>query len=158
MPYYAVPGNQAVIAAAYKTAALIQGATAGTLKRGRVIELMLGQSSNPNATDTPVQWDVSRIGSSGAGAYTAWTPTPLDPADSAAIVVAGINATAEATAITANSSLFNIGINQRAAFRWVAAQDSQALVMPATASAGLSLRALSSTYTGAATGQITYQE
>lgn len=158
MPYFAVPGSQGTIAAGYKTAALIQGATTGTLKRGKVYELLLGQSANPNATDTPVQWDVSRTTASGAGAYTAWVPTALDPADSAAIVVAGINATAEATTFTANSSLFNIALNQRGSFRWVASQESQSLVLPATASAGLALRALSSTYTGSATGQMTYQE
>lgn len=158
MPYFAVPGNQTAIAAAYKSAAIIQGATAGSLKRAKIFELMLGQSANPNATDTFVQWDVSRFTATGAGAYTSWTPTALDPADTAAIVQAGINATAEATTFTANSSLFNVALNQRGAFRWVAPQESQSLVMPATASAGLSLRGLSGTYTGAATGQITYQE
>lgn len=158
MPYYAVPGSQSTVAAAYKTAALVQGATTGTLKRAKLFELLLGANGNPNATDTYIQWDVSRITASGAGAYTAWTPTALDPADSAAIVVAGINATAEATTVTANSSLFNIALNQRGSFRWVASQESQSLVMPATASAGLILRALSSTYTSGVTGQITYQE
>lgn len=158
MPYYAVPGSHSAVASTYKTAALIQGATSGTLKRGKIFEIMVGASANPNATDTYIQWDVSRTTASGAGAYTAWVPTSLDPADSAAIVVAGITATAEATTITANSSIWNEAVNQRGSLRWVAAQESQYLVMPATASNGLLLRGLSSTYTGATTGQLTYQE
>lgn len=158
MPYYAVPGNQSAISSAYKTAALLQGATTGSLKRAKIFEIMVGASGNPNATDTYIQWDVSRFTASGAGAYTAWVPTALDPADSAAIVVAGINATAEATTVTANSSLWNVAVNQRGTLRWVASQESQYIVAPATASAGLLLRGLSTTYTGAATGQLTYQE
>lgn len=158
MPYYAIPGSQSAIASAYKTAALVQGATTGALKRSKIFEIMIGQSGNPNATDTYVQWDVSRFTASGAGAYTAWTPTALDPADSAAIAQAGINATAEATTFTANSSLWNVAVNQRGTMRWVASQESQSIVGPATASAGLALRGLSTTYTGAATAQFTYQE
>lgn len=158
MPYFAVPGSHSVVAAAYKTAALVQGATTGALKRAKIFEIMIGEASNPNATDTYVQWDLSRFTASGAGAYTAWTPTSIDPADSAAIVVAGITATAEATTFTANSSVWNVAVNQRGSLRWVAAQESQSLVAPATASAGLALRGLSPTYTGATTGQLTYQE
>lgn len=157
MANYAVPGLQ-TISTTYKTAALVQGATTGALRRAKVWDILLGQSANPNATDTYVQWDVSRFTASGAGAYTAWTPTALDPADSAGVVVAGVNATAEATTITANSSLFNLAINQRGSFRWQAPQESQSIIMPATASAGLTLRGLSSTYTGTATAQMTYQE
>lgn len=158
MPYYAVPGSQTTLTSAYKTVALVQGATSGTLKRAKIYEIIVGAAGNPNATDTYIQWDISRITASGAGAYTAWTPTALDPADSAAIVVAGINATAEATTVTANSSLFNVGVNQRGSLRWVAAQESQNIIMPATASNGLILRCLSNAYTGAGTGQLTYQE
>lgn len=156
MPYYAIVGNQSTVSASYKTAA--QGNASGATKRGKVFEILLGASANPNTTDTYLQWDVSRITATGAGAYTTWTPTSLDPADGAAVSLAGINATAEATAITANSSLFNEGVNQRASVRWVAAQESQMLVWPAATSNGLILRALSSTYTSSVTGQMTFQE
>ncbi len=158
MAYYAVPGSHSAVSTTYKTAALIQGATTGALRRGKIFEIMVGASANPNATDTYIQWDVSRATASGAGAYTAWTPTSLDPADSAAVVVAGITATAEATTITANSSIWNEAVNQRGSLRWVAAQESQYLVMPATASAALLLRGLSTTYTAATTGQLSFQE
>jgi len=158
MAYYAVPGNQATTTSAYKTAALVQAATTGTLRRGKVFEVMVGANGNPNATDTYVQWDISRITASGAGAYTAWTPTAIDPADAASLSITGINATAEATTFTANSSIFNVSVNQRGTLRWVAAQESQYLVFPATASNGLALRGLSNAYTGALGGQLTYQE
>jgi hypothetical protein len=158
MPYYAVPGNQSTAASTYKTCAQLQQGTATAVKRGKVFELLLGVNSNPNATDTYLQFDVSRITATGAGAFTSWTPTSLDPADSAAVLTAGINATAEATAITANSSLFNEGINQRASVRWVASQESQMMVLPSVLNNGLTLRAQSSTFTSSFTGQMTYQE
>lgn len=156
MPYYAVPGNQGTVSSSYKTAAQLNAT--GSTKRGKVYDIMVGASANPNATDTFVQWDISRISATGAGAYTEWTPTLLDPADGAAVLVSGINATAEATTITANSSLWNTAVNQRGTYRWVAAQESQNLVIPATSGAGLILRALSTTYTGSVVGQFSYQE
>jgi hypothetical protein len=156
MPYYAVPGNQGTIAAGYKTAAQVNAT--GATKRIKVYELMVGPTGAPNATDCSIQFDVSRITATGAGAYTTWTPTLLDPADGAAVSVAGINATAEATAITANSSLWNEGVNQRNSLRWVAPQESQYLIAPATLSNGFVLRALSATYTSSVSGQITFQE
>jgi hypothetical protein len=159
MGYYAVPGSHSAVSSSYKTAALVQAATtAAALRRGKVFEVMVGASANPNATDTYIQWDISRITASGAGAYTSWTPTALDPADVAALCLAGITATAEATTITANSSIWNEAVNQRGSLRWVAAQESQYMIFPGTASAGLILRGLSSTYTGTTTGQLTYQE
>lgn len=158
MANYAVPGSHSAVASTYKTAALVQGATTGALRRAKVWDIMIGASANPNATDTFIQWDISRFTASGAGAYTAWTPTSLDPADSAAVVVAGITATAEATTFTANSSLWNVAVNQRGSLRWVAPQESQSIIMPATASNGLSLRGLSTTYVSTTTAQMTYQE
>lgn len=156
MPYYAVPGNQGTVSSGYKTGAQINAT--GATKRAKIYELMVGPSGAPNATDCSIQFDVSRITATGAGAYTTWTPTLLDTADGASVISAGINATAEATAITANSSLWNEGVNQRNSLRWVAPQESQYLVAPATAGNGFVLRALSATYTSSVTTQITYQE
>lgn len=156
MPYYAVPGSHSAVTSSYKTAA--QANATGANKRGKVFEIMVGASANPNATDTYIQWDVSRITATGAGAYTSWTPTSLDPADGAAVNVAGITATAEATAVTANSSIWNEAVNQRGSLRWVAAQESQYLIWAAVTGNGLILRGLSSTYTGTTTAQLTFQE
>lgn len=156
MGYYAVPGNQATVTSAYKTAARVNAS--GATKRGKVFEIILGANSNPNATDTYLEWQLSRITATGAGADTAWTPTLLDPADGPAVSVSGINATAEATAITANSQLFWEGVNQRSAVRWVASQESQYFVFPAVLSNGFVLRAQSSTFTTGITGQVSVQE
>lgn len=155
MGYYAIPGLQ-TIGAAYKTAAQLNAT--GTTKRGKVYEIMIGASANPNATDTFVQWDVSRISATGAGAYTAWTPTQLDPADGASVLASGINSTAEATTVTANSSVWNVGVNQRGTLRWVASQESQYIIHAASAGAGVILRGLSTTYTGTVTAQLSFQE
>lgn len=156
MGYYAVPGNQTTVTSSFKTAAQVNAT--GTTKRGKVYEIILGANSNPNATDTYLEWQLSRITATGAGAYTTWTPTLLDPADGAAVSVSGVNATAEATAITANSFLFWEGVNQRSAVRWVASQESQYFTFPATLSNGFVLRAQSSTFTTAITGQLSFQE
>lgn len=156
MPYYAVPGNQSTLTSSFKTASQVQAS--GATKRGKVFEIILGANSNPNATDTYLEWQISRITATGAGAYTSWTPTSLDPADGAAVTTAGINATAEATAVTANSQLFWEGVNQRSAVRWVASQESQYIIFPAVASNGLALRCQSSTFTTGVTGQLTIQE
>ena len=155
MPYYAVPGL-ATLTTTYKTAAQINAA--GTTKRAKVYEIMVGPTGAPNATDCSIQFDVSRITATGAGAYTTWAPTLLDSADGASVISAGINATAEATQITANSSLWNEGVNQRNSLRWVAPQESQYLVAPAAAGNGFVLRGLSATYTSTVSGQLTYQE
>lgn len=156
MGYYAIPGSHSAVTSSYKTAA--QGNATGANKRGKVFEIMVGTTANPNATDTYLQWDLSRITATGAGAYTAWTPTLLDPADGVAVNVSGITATAEATAFTASSSIWNVGVNQRGTLRWVAAQESQYLIWPAVAGNGLALRGLSSTYTGTTSAQLTFQE
>ena len=156
MPYYAVPGNQSTVTTTYKTAARIN--PLGTTKRPKVFEIMVGPTGAPNATDCSIQFDVSRHSATGAGADTAWTPTLLDPADGASVINAGINATAEATTITANSSLWNEGVNQRNSLRWVAPQESQYLVGPATTGNGFLLRALSATYASSVSGQLTFME
>ncbi len=159
MGYYAVPGSVTTLSSAgYKTGAQVNAPATVTAKRGKAYELMVGSCSPPNSTDCSVQCDVSRITATGAGAYTAWTPTPLDPADPVSVTISGTTATAEATAITANSSLWNIGMNQRATVRWIAAQESQYLIWPAVLSNGLVLRAMSATLTTSFATQISFLE
>jgi hypothetical protein len=152
-----VPGNQGSITTSFKTAA--QGnALTGTLRRGKITEFYAGAIANPNATDTFLQINISRITATGAGAYTSWTPVATDPADPAAINTSGINATAEATAITANSSLWDNGLNQRNSIRVVLPQESQYLIWPATSGNGLVLRILSTTFTTVADFGFTFME
>ncbi len=155
MPDYHVYGH-VLVTSAYKTAA--QAWMVGATKRGKACEINLGAIDNPNATDTFLDWDLSRMTATGAGANTAWTPTPYDAADSAAINTSGVNATAEATAITANSTLKRWGMNQRNTLRWVAPQESQMLVWPSVAANGLVLRVLSSTYASSTAGTLDFME
>ncbi len=46
MPKYMVPGSQSAVSSSYKTAASAWAVTA-TLRRGKIAELILGESSNP---------------------------------------------------------------------------------------------------------------
>jgi len=151
MAKYAITGAQAAVSGSYKTV-LDVFATSGSLRRGKVFDVLIGTNGTP--ADNYLQWDISRMTADGTG--SAVTPNPLDPADVAALATAKSNYTAEPT-IAANSSLFNVGVNQRASYRWVAAPGSE-LLFPAVAGNGLALRALSGGYTGSATGGFMYEE
>jgi hypothetical protein len=151
MAKYAITGTQATVSGSYKSVLSI-AATTGALRRGKVYDVLIGTNGTP--ADNYLQWDISRM--TATGTASAVTPTPLDPADAAASGTAASNYTAEPT-ITANSSLLNVGVNQRASYRWVAAPGSE-LVFPATANNGLALRTLSGGYTGSATGDYMYEE
>lgn len=151
MAKYAITGQQAAVSGSYKTV-LDVFATSGALRRGKVFDVLIGTNGTP--ADNFLQWDISRMTADGTG--TAVTPNPLDPSDVAALATAKANYTAEPT-ITANSSLLNVGVNQRASYRWVAAPGSE-LLFPAVAGNGLALRALSGGYTGSATGGVMYEE
>jgi hypothetical protein len=151
MAKYAITGTQSTVSGSYKSILSI-AATSGSLRRGKVYDLLIGTNGTP--ADNYLQWDISRM--TAAGTATSVTPQALDPADVAALGTANNNYTAEPT-ITASSSLLNVGVNQRASYRWVAAPGSE-LVFPATAANGLALRTLSGGYTGSATGDWMYEE
>jgi hypothetical protein len=151
MAKYAITGTQSTVSGSYKSVLSI-AATSGSLRRGKVYDLLIGTNGTP--ADNYLQWDISRM--TAAGTATSVTPQALDPADVAALGSANNNYTAEPT-ITAGSSLLNVGVNQRASYRWVAAPGSE-LVFPATAANGLALRTLSGGYTGSATGDWMYEE
>jgi hypothetical protein len=138
-----VSGQQA-LTTTFKTLVVLTAASGTALRRGRMYELDWGQSAAPNATDCDIVYDVSR--QTAAGTVTAMTPNPLDPADAAALTVAGVNATVEGT-VTANSSVWSKAVNQRNSASWQAAPGGE-LVWPATNLAGLACRALSPTYVG----------
>ena len=147
MPLYSVSntlaGTQQAISAAYKTLVSLTAATTG-LRRGKISDISLGTNGTP--ADNAMEYDISR--QTAAGTATAATPNPVDPADGVSSTVAALNATAEPT-VTATSSVFQIAVNQRATYRWVASPGSE-LVWPATNLAGLAVRAKSAAYTGTA--------
>jgi hypothetical protein len=155
MAYYGIQGLQSAVSSSYKGAAA-SWCPASNTKRHKWYEFILGATSNPNATDTYIQFDISRFTTTSSLAGSAYTPSPLDLADGTALIVAANTLTGEPAAFGA--SLFNTGINQRATTRWIAAQESQYLVAPATATAGLELRSQSSTFAGATACQVTYNE
>jgi hypothetical protein len=116
----------------------------------------MGAASAPSATDTPIQYDLSRVTSSASGG-TSFAPQVLDPADiSTPSAVAYI--TASGATLTAASSVFNVNLNQRNSQRWTAAQESQMLIYPATASNGFAFRALSPSYGGSVGEGLYFQE
>jgi hypothetical protein len=145
-------GTLQAITSTYKSLTEATALTA-TPRRIKLYDMMFGTIGTP--ADQTYEFDVSRATTIGTG--TAATPNPLDPADAAALTVGTVNHTVEPT-ITGTPSVFYLGINQRASYRWVAAPGSE-LVTPATALNGLTLRTRSvSGGTSTATGQFLFQE
>lgn len=144
-------GTQQALSSSYKTLLALTAATA-TLCGALIYDVLIGTDGTP--ADNSVVFDISR--QTAAGTSTGITPVPLNPQHRAAGIVGSGNFTAEGT-ITATSSVFSIGINQRASYRWVAAPGSE-LVIPATNLAGFALRAKSAAYTGTAIGTMFHEE
>lgn len=145
-------GTKQAVSTAYKTLVVVKAATA-TLTRALVYDLLVGTNGTP--ADNYMEFNVER--QTADGTATAVTPNPLDNLIRACGTVGAANATVEGTIAASTSSLFYIGLNQRASYRWVAAPGSE-LVVPATNLAGLALRVQSGAYTGTATGQMYFEE
>lgn len=145
------PAQQA-ISATYKTLLNIAASSTTAVRRIKIHEFVFGTDGTP--ADNAMTWDVSRTTAAGTG--VAGVVVALDAADSAFLGVATINYTAEPT-VTANSSSWAAGMNQRATHRWVA-YPGQELVVPATNLAGIAFRAKSPGYTGTAVAQIEFVE
>ncbi len=135
----------------YKTVANVSAVTA-TLRRAWISDVSFGTDGTP--ADNAMVWKLDR--QTAAGTPVVATAVPLDPADAATNMVLGINHSAEPT-VTAETILLEIGVNQRASYRWVAAPGSE-LVVPATNLAGIGLRAKSPAYASTVSGSIIYQE
>lgn len=157
MPYYGIGGTQSTLTSANKGTVAAWTVTA-TLKRMKWYEVIIGATGNPNATDTYIQIDISRLLATTSIAGSAATPAPIDPADGVSVMTALINETTEPNAAIVTPSLMNFGLNQRNTTRWIAAQESQMLTSPATNINGLYMRVLSNAYTGACATQLYYQE
>lgn len=148
------PGTFSAVTSSFKTAIVLAG-TAAT--RPKIVQMML--STTGAAADGVLEWILQRF--TAAGTTTAVTPRNTDATDpSAAVGVVGSNATVEPT-YTANSSLFDIGLNQRATYTWSAWTEGGQLVCPATAASGIGVAMLSSVapaYTGVANAQLYHEE
>jgi len=145
-------GTAQAITSTYKTLMALTAQTT-SLRRIKIYDLMVGTIGTP--ADQTYEFDISR--QTAMGTSTTVTALPLDPADAAAFTVATVNYTAEGT-ITATSSVWYIGMNQRASYRWVASPGSE-LVGPATNLAGFAIRTRSvSGGTATATAAALFQE
>ena len=148
----ALGGTPQNLTTSYKTIVALTAATA-TLTSAKIYDVLIGSDGAPS--DNAITWDISR--QTAAGTSTSITPLALDPTVRACGTAGTANFTAEGT-ITAASSVFNIAINQRASYRWVAAPGSE-LVIPATNLSGFALRAKSPTgYTSTVTGEMLFSE
>ena len=103
-------------------------------RRIKLYDWMFGSEAAP--ADNAFLWQVQR--STTAGTSTSVTPQPLDPADAAAVSIAGTNFTVDPT-LTSGQLPLSVPLNQRASFRWVSAPGSE-IVVPASANYGLAFR------------------
>ena len=128
---YAQSGSVAV--AAPNT---VLGLTGGTGLRFNIYDWMVGSTSTAPA-DVALQWEMARSQEAGSGG-SALTPEPLDPADAAAEVTTQLAPTTEPEVKGSSIALIEVGVNERATFRWVSAPGGE-LICPAVASEGLNL-------------------
>lgn len=115
--------------------------TAATTVRPELYYFCLGSVAAPGDVATLIELKRATAN----GTRTAVTPIALDPANPAALTTAGENHSVEPT-YTAASELLAIALNQRATLQWWAPEGGE-IVVPATASAGIGLKSLSSTGT-----------
>lgn len=110
--------------------------------RPKIYEWCVGSRASPS--DNAATYGFKRFTT--AGTVTAFSPTPLDPADPPALCIGtggasstntGVNTTVEPT-YTANTTLAEMSVNLRTQYRWVA-NPGKELVAPATAASGLGL-------------------
>ena len=156
MAKYAVTsgaGTAQATTTTYKTNADLTAATgATTLRRAWVYDVMFGADGTP--ADNVLVYKIARQTSTGT--RSAIVPPPLDTGDAAALTVVGVATTIEPI-VTATTQLIEIGVNQRASYRWIAAPGGE-LIMPAVNVAGLGFRAKSPAYTGTTTVAINFWE
>lgn len=118
------------------THAAILGLTSATTIKPKIYDLIIG--SDAVAADNAVELVLQRYTAAGSGDDI--TPRPLDPDDPAALAAAKENHTADPT-FTDDLVLLQIGMNQRATFRWVAAPGGE-IVLPAATANGVGLQTI----------------
>jgi hypothetical protein len=131
---YATPAFQTPNASAYKGMVEIKG---GTGRRIEFYDFLFGASGTPS--DDTITYSIIRTtGTAGAGASV--TSEALDPADVASTTTNLEDLTTEAT--TAGIELFELPVNVRASYRWVAAPKGE-IIVAATANLGCAFRSKS---------------
>ena len=143
MARFSAHGSQATLAASPGKSALIIANPGASPKRGRVYSFTLSFGGTP--ADNAIRTQAARTTASGTS--TAFVGLPKDPADIAAVIVAGANHSVEPTFVAAGD-IFDSIPNQRTTYRWVAFDLDDAIRLAATASVGLAFRAGHASYTG----------
>lgn len=111
---------------------------ASTSTRGRIYEFSISSDATP--ADIATEFNIIRGTVSGTG--TAVTGRALDPGDPAALL-AGEGGTFTGQTKTASSSMYNIALNQRVSYRWVASPDGE-FVVPATSDNWVGIESIAS--------------
>jgi len=127
MSIWAAQGSQT---AGSKTALVIVSTAA---LRPRILEHTY---SNVGNVTVDSQFEIQCQRFTAAGTTTAVTPAPTDPSEGTPTMTFGSNATVEPT-YTANTVLFDTGVNPRGLFRWTAYDPSAEIILPAAANAGV---------------------
>ena len=146
-------GTQQNLSSSYKSLVTVLASSSIQARRAFVVSAAFGTNGTP--ANNELEWDISRVSADGTG--TGITCNPLDAADAASCTAGSVNYTAEPT-VTSASSLFYMGLNQQASYRWVAIDDRDRLVVPATAAHGFAFRAKSAAYASTATCSVHFDE
>jgi len=145
--------SQQNLTTTFKTLLSITAATgATTLRRAWLYDIMVGTDGTP--ADNAVNWIVNR--QSTVGTATSHTAAQQDAADAAPLMTTNVNHTIEPT-VTDQTGLVQLGVNQRASYRWVAYPGGE-LIVPATNTTGIGVRAKSPAYTSTATACVHFWE
>lgn len=149
---YTVPGTLAAVGSSAKTIVQMkQGATVRT--RPTLIGYKLGFNGTP--ADNAMLSDIVRCDSTGAGTSSAVTPSPVDPADVATNLSGAENFTAEPTNV--GVTLDELPQHQRTTIVVQLAEEN-GFVLTGTASHSIIMRTLHASYSGAASGTLSYRE
>lgn len=133
-------GHGAAAVGSDKTGLNLFNPVATPLTRAMIDEFNIGAEATPadQATDFKIG-RTTAVGTEGSG----FTPNNLDPNGPAGEYDLGVAHSVEPT-YTSNKELFQVSLNQRATFRWVANPRGE-LWLPATQNNGAGLKASSST-------------
>ena len=116
---YSVSTAQNTTSTTNKTCGRLSSATT---VRPRIYEFSVGTSGGSASGDNVLDFTLQT--GSAIGADSLVTPFVIDAGDPAALAAGGSNASTEHT-YTANSVLWQMSINQRATYRWVAPPDGE---------------------------------
>ena len=151
-------GSQQSLSTSFKSLLSIGAATgATTLRRVWITECEWGPTDVPNATDCNVVFSIDP--QTAAGTASALTPQPSDQGggDAAALAVYFANYSAEGT-ITASSSIFAKGINQRASDKQWWRDKATCPISAAVNLKGWTMRAKSTNYASTYLAQASVEE